>query len=59
MRSGCPRACGQRDDGDELVCGVGGVVMVVDALGVVTNVEDLCQVLNSFIEMQEATKAVN
>ena len=36
--------------------GEGGIVIVGDAKEVVTSVEDLCPVLNSFIETQEATK---
>ena len=38
VRSGCPRACVQSDGSDELVCSVGGVVMVVDAVWVLTDV---------------------
>ena len=41
-----------------LVFSVGGIVSVGDDKGVVTSVEALCPVLNSFIETQEATKAV-
>ena len=59
MRSGCPRACGQRNDSDELVCGTNEVVVVVDAVGVVSNDKDLCQVLNSFVETQEATEMLD
>ena len=57
MWSGCPKACVQRGDGDKLVFGVGGIVIVGDDKGVVTSVEALCPILNSFIETREATKA--
>ena len=59
MRSGCPRACGQRGGSDELVCGAGGVVVVADAAGIVTIAEDLCQMLNSLVETLWATEIVN
>ena len=59
MKCGCPGACGQKNNVDELVCGVDEVVVVADAVEVVTNVEDSCPALNSFVEAQEAPKAVD
>ncbi len=59
MWSGCPRACVQKGNGDKLVFGAGGIVIVGDDEGVVTSVEDLCPVLNSFSETQEAIKFVS
>ena len=59
MKCGCPRACGQKNNVDELVCGVDEVVVVADAVGIVTIDEDLCQMLNSLVETLWATELVN
>ena len=37
-------------DGDELVCGADEVVVIADAVGIVTIDEDSCPVLNSLVE---------
>ncbi len=58
MMCGCPRACGQKSNVDELVCGVDEIV-VFDAVGIVTIDEDLCQMLNSLVETLWATELVN
>ena len=54
VRSGCPRACGQINVEDELMCNADEIVVVVDAACVVNNDENLCQILNSFVETQQA-----
>ena len=59
MKCGCPRACGQTNNVDELVCGVDEVVVVADAVGIVTIDEDLCQMLNSLVETLWATELDN
>ena len=59
MKCGCPGACGQKNNVDELVCGADEVVVVADAVGIVTIDEDLCHMLNSLVETRGALQFVS